>query len=352
MEGRRMSNQLNDPMQAQLNALQRQVKVNRWLWIGAMVLAFTGGAFADTLQEVFTGSAVPASIPYEGYLEEGGQPMDEPRELTFTLVSNGADVWTKTIDNVPVSNGRFAVTLTGEDDDGEALEDDALGGYLTLRIASGDVPIGEQVIQAVPFAGKAAMATKVDGESVLVSGSVEAATAVIHGTLNAGATVIDGTIQAESGFGYVPIGTILPWHKSINDDLVLPDGWLECNGEVIIDPDSSLNGQVLPDLNVQQLFLSGSDSSGVIEEESFPTLEYHSRNMGSGGTYTQDPLQAKTDGSEQETWAYGGSNASAAEWIGLQMRWVRAFDSDGAREQGYLPVRPKSMTVVYIMRIK
>ncbi len=139
-----MSQTPNDPVQAQLNALQRQVRVNRWLWIGAMVLAFTGGAFADTLQEVFTGSTVPASIPYEGYLEEGGEPVNGLRQLTFTLVSNGADAWTKTIEDVPVNNGRFAVTLTGEDDDGQALEDDALGGGATLRIASGGVAIGEQ----------------------------------------------------------------------------------------------------------------------------------------------------------------------------------------------------------------
>lgn len=60
----------------------------------------------------------------------------------------------------------------------------------------------------------------------------------------------------------IPIGSILPWAKSFTGVPSLPWGWEECNGQVLSDSDSPLNGQTLPDLNVTQRFLRGAGTSG------------------------------------------------------------------------------------------
>lgn len=59
-----------------------------------------------------------------------------------------------------------------------------------------------------------------------------------------------------------PIGSILPWAKSMTGVPSLPDGWLECDGSTISDSDSPMNGEDLPDLNSTQRFLRGASSSG------------------------------------------------------------------------------------------
>lgn len=303
------------------------------LVLGATV-AFATGTFGT--------SNVPNTIPYEGYLEEGGVPADGERSMTFSLSNDGNEVWSDTKD-IQVQNGRFATELGGDDLELSHLD----GGALTLSIAVDGVTMTDgQVIQAVPFAAKAATSRRVEGDSVTVTGAV-----------NAGTAVISGTIQAESGFGYVPIGTILPWHKNphfidangdeAGDDVQLPHGWVECNGGTVDDPESSLDGYLIPDLNLQQRFLSGADVSGQFEEDSFPNLVVQF-SLSPATTYSHAPETVPSDGTWHPTWLYAGSNApSANAWVGSRLRWERE-----AGEFGYREVRPKNMTVVYIMRIK
>ena len=58
----------------------------------------------------------------------------------------------------------------------------------------------------------------------------------------------------------------MAWLKSFPEVAqALPEGWVECNGQVLDDPTSSLNGQTIPDLNGSasaKRFLRGSTSSG------------------------------------------------------------------------------------------
>ena len=73
-------------------------------------------------------------------------------------------------------------------------------------------------------------------------------------------------------FGNVPIGTIIAWHKDFTNTPPLPVGWLECNGQEVVDADSVYNGQLLPDLNnpidvgLKGRFLRGHTLSGEIED--------------------------------------------------------------------------------------
>jgi microcystin-dependent protein len=65
------------------------------------------------------------------------------------------------------------------------------------------------------------------------------------------------------GVDLVPIGSIIAWAKNLAGVPALPEEFLECNGDVIDDADSPLDGSVLPQLNVAARFLGGAPSSGA-----------------------------------------------------------------------------------------
>ncbi len=65
----------------------------------------------------------------------------------------------------------------------------------------------------------------------------------------------------------VPIGSIILWCKSLPGAVLLP-GWVECDGKVLNDPLSLLNGQIIPNFNAnvsyhELLFSSGSGVVGL-----------------------------------------------------------------------------------------
>ena len=59
-----------------------------------------------------------------------------------------------------------------------------------------------------------------------------------------------------------PIGCLKPWLKNFPGVPALPPQWAECNGQVLSDAESPLNGQTLPNLNGEQRFLRGANASG------------------------------------------------------------------------------------------
>ena len=78
-------------------------------------------------------------------------------------------------------------------------------------------------------------------------------------------TLIGGTtlVEKESrSIGDVPIGGIIPWAKTLAGVPNLAEGWVECDGSVLVDAQSSLNGQTIPDLNGDNRFLRGNSTSG------------------------------------------------------------------------------------------
>ena len=76
---------------------------------------------------------------------------------------------------------------------------------------------------------------------------------------NPTASDVNGSI----GNVYVPIGTVIPWAKSISGTPSLSSYWAECNGQTITDSDSPFNGQALPNLNGNNNFLRGATASGA-----------------------------------------------------------------------------------------
>jgi hypothetical protein len=60
----------------------------------------------------------------------------------------------------------------------------------------------------------------------------------------------------------VPIGAVLPWLKTFPNTPLLPGNFVECNGQVLDDSSSVYDGQTIPNLNGEQRFLVGNNSSG------------------------------------------------------------------------------------------
>ncbi|MGR0480422.1 MAG: hypothetical protein ACTFAL_03215 [Candidatus Electronema sp. V4] len=71
-----------------------------------------------------------------------------------------------------------------------------------------------------------------------------------------------------------PVGAIMPWHKNLAATPELPKGWVECNGQILDDPESPYNGQAIPNLNGEGRFLRGSNTSGVEESDTLASHEH------------------------------------------------------------------------------
>ena len=97
----------------------------------------------------------PALLSYQGILERtGGTPLNDPLTLTFRLYddpSTGTLVWTETQTGVPLTDGRFAVTL------GAVTPLDPLEFYRPLwleveEVASGEILTPRSELTAAPYA--------------------------------------------------------------------------------------------------------------------------------------------------------------------------------------------------------
>lgn len=62
----------------------------------------------------------------------------------------------------------------------------------------------------------------------------------------------------------VPIGGVIHWHKDKPGVPPLGDNFVECNGQVLDDPESPLHGQTIDDYNNSGRFPRGGTNSGGI----------------------------------------------------------------------------------------
>lgn len=100
-------------------------------------------------------------------------------------------------------------------------------------------------------------------------------TRALSANWNAGAFRI--TAQEFAGWGIVPVGGVVAWLKSFAGTPALPDGWVECNGQVLADAASVYNGQTVPNLNGSggtRRFLRGSTASGATGGSTTHTHSY------------------------------------------------------------------------------
>lgn len=71
------------------------------------------------------------------------------------------------------------------------------------------------------------------------------------------------SIDENLGYATLPIGSLMAWAKTLTGVPALPSGWVQCDGQVLSDADSPLNGQTMPALNAANVFLRGNSTSGA-----------------------------------------------------------------------------------------
>ena len=134
----------------------------------------------------------------------------------------------------------------------------------------------------------------------------------------------------------------------------LPEGWVECNGQVLDDTESPLHGQMIPDLNAAGRFLRGAIESGILQED---TMQDHTH-LDSGHNhsfYVSD--YGFPDGSSDRTANYYWMNPERGtnEW--KQTDTKSANLGGPTTFGGNVPrtgseTRPVNMSVVWVIRVK
>jgi hypothetical protein len=136
----------------------------------------------------------------------------------------------------------------------------------------------------------------------------------------------------------------------------LPDGWVECDGQIINDPQSPLDGQAVPDLNGEARFLRGANVSGSFQEDAF---ELHAHGAGSyyavtGGSHSHNLLTNTTHGTSgyDRIWS-GGEDGGGMQTYSTSVHDGHTHGTSGQSASiGDTETRPTNMSVVWIMRIK
>jgi hypothetical protein len=185
-----------------------------------------------------------------------------------------------------------------------------------------------------------------------------------------------------------PIGSIEAFHKSMAATPALPWGWVECNGQVLADPESPYNGQTMPSLNATGKFLRGSSVSGTMQTEDVGG-HTHTGTTAANGTHNHggstgsvnsnngrvvpwddnfgtDKMDAANTGQLINTPPGGGG----IPWDGLatvgnflttidQLDHTHAISADGNHTHTFTTntntgteTRPTNMSVVWIIRVK
>lgn len=147
--------------------------------------------------------------------------------------------------------------------------------------------------------------------------------------------------KAFEGWGIVPIGSIIAWHKNLTGVPSLPDGWVECNGATISDSQSPMNGRATPNLNGATTSSSGDASRGRFLR-GYSTSGYFQNDV-SNNIYA-----IEKDDSD------GGSRSITIDDDGNWSTWSKTYNSDDRsrfRKHGR-ETRVTNMSVVWVMRIK
>jgi hypothetical protein len=156
----------------------------------------------------------------------------------------------------------------------------------------------------------------------------------------------DGDVLfASEANGLVPIGTILPWVKSLTNTPSLTGQFVECNGQVLSDADSVYNGVTIPNLNggTYKMLRGAATSGGTGGSDT------HSHIWTSDGTTTNGNFVQGITGSINSTLTYDSAGNSQSVRTGI----VDAQDTlKGPNYTSKITDIPAYYEVVYIIRVK
>jgi len=136
--------------------------------------------------------------------------------------------------------------------------------------------------------------------------------------------------------GVIPIGAIIAWHKSMAGVPALDDSFLECDGSIINDVDSPMNGETLPDLNGDLAFIRGGAVSSNVKQDD--TLQGHWHTRPAAGQFLIGGGAGVPSGA--------GSNTTSNDTGSPSTDGINGVPRTSAE------TRPVNMTMVWIMRIK
>jgi len=142
-------------------------------------------------------------------------------------------------------------------------------------------------------------------------------------------------INIESSLSILPVGSIIPWHKSLSKTSDLMAEWKECDGSVVNDKDSRYVNLRVPDLNKTRRFLRGGQISGIEQDQDWMPLEIKSSIEGPS-RYTHGPVTVSSRSKSAKIFA--GKWEQKANELTFTVK-------DGE-------VRPLNMSVVWIIKIK
>ena len=120
----------------------------------------------------------------------------------------------------------------------------------------------------------------------------------------------------------MPIGSIIPWCKSFTGVPSIPDRFLECDGSVISDADSPLDGETLPDLLDPQSFLRGDTTSGGVVGSDTHTHTISGTTTTNTQTQTQDSVGGNVSvGAHNHSYS-GSSDSGSSLPVYYEVVWI------------------------------
>lgn len=181
---------------------------------------------------VLSATGAPASAPgqfaYQGVLRDvTGAPMpDGEYDMAFRIyaeIVDGAPLWEESLTGVRVRDGHFGVTLGGASPIPTALFSTSPDRFVGVTVAGYEEMVPRLRLASAPYA-----------------------------------------FHAENAFDGVPVGGVIDWWRPMDDDerFPIPAGFMICDGSLVVDPESPLNGYQLPDLN--QRFIYGTTNPAEI----------------------------------------------------------------------------------------
>ncbi len=227
--------------------------------------------------------------------------------------------------------------------------------------------------------------------------------AAVPNSFSAGSPAVAADVNANFTHLYevsVPVGGIIGWHKSLGSVPALPASgkWVECNGQVLSDAGSLLNGQTIPNLNgaaggadspgqsagvKAQMFLRGGTTSGTGQQDAFQG-HWHWIHSGYRNVAAFTQALVPGNGAGSTPWPGGwptlsggsGANTDASTGVDVANQNPGKFfattevsnetsgstatnpgSTGGADRNHGTPrtaneTRPRNMSVVWIMRVK
>jgi hypothetical protein len=256
-------------------------------------------------------AAASRTINYQGRLTElNGTPVaDGTHSITIRLYDNqtaaeGASKWADTY-SVQTRNGYFSVLLGSTTPFSQAV-DFSQQYWVGLRVDTDSEMTPRQPLNGVPYALK-----------------IE-----------------------------VPVGGIIAWHSDLFSKAtiptipILPGNYVKCDGQVLNDPESVLNGAPIPNLN------GVASGAGITNITGKPGV--YLRGSSTSGSGSDDQMQGHihNTGISYSTNGAGGSAVNTLQFSGTQSTGGPISDGANGNPRTGTETKPVTMTVIWIMRIK